>query len=145
MRLEGWAAVRARCRPSSKAHVNAPRPLRGLLRMRRFRFGGKALDRAFDHHLLDLGDRLRRVQVLGARLGAVHDGVATIEPERIFQLVEPLALGLVAAIGDPAIGLQQNGRAQIALAAPPLTGAGGGAAETKDAFPQTVELGAFLG
>src|SRR5688500_5530328 len=39
-------------------------------------------NRALDHHLLDLGDRFRRVQVLGARLGAVHDGVAAVEPER---------------------------------------------------------------
>ena len=43
------------------------------------------------HHLLDLGDRLRRVQVLRAGLGAVHDRVAAVEPERVLELVEPLA------------------------------------------------------
>ena len=42
------------------------------------------------HHLLDLGDRLGRVQPLGADLGAVHDGVAAIELERILEIVEPL-------------------------------------------------------
>ena len=56
-----------------------------------------ATELALDHHLLDLGDRLRRVQILRAGLGAVHDGVAAIEPERIFELVEPLAGGFVAA------------------------------------------------
>ena len=30
-------------------------------------------DLAFDHHLLDVGDRLRRVQALGAGPGAVHE------------------------------------------------------------------------
>ena len=52
---------------------------------------------ALDHHFLDLGDRLGRIEVLRAGLGAVHDGVAAIQPERIFQLIEPLAGGLVAA------------------------------------------------
>ena len=37
---------------------------------------------AFEHQLLDLADGLRRVQPLGAGLGAVHDGVAAIELER---------------------------------------------------------------
>src|SRR5262245_10210252 len=54
-------------------------------------------NRALDHHLLDLGDGLRRVEALGAGFGAVHDGVAAVEPERILELVEALAPGLVAA------------------------------------------------
>src|SRR5216684_1212981 len=101
-------------------------------------------NRPFDHHLLDLGDRLRRVEALGAGLGAIHDGVAAVEPERIFQLVEPLALGLVAAVGQPAIGLQQDGGPEIALAGPPVGRARGRAAEAQDALPQPVELGALL-
>ena len=52
---------------------------------------------ALEHHLLDLGDRLGGIQVLRAGLGAIHDRVAAIQPERIFELVEPLAGGLVAA------------------------------------------------
>src|SRR6185312_11830075 len=67
-------------------------------------------NRPLDQHLLDLGDRLRRVEALRAGLGAVHDGVAAVEPERILEIVEPLALGLVAAVGQPAIGLQQDRR-----------------------------------
>src|SRR5580704_11138563 len=102
-------------------------------------------NRPFDHHLLDLGDRLGRIEALGAGLGAIHDGVAAVEPERIFQLVEPLALGLVAAVGQPAIGLQQDGGPEIALAGPPVGRARGRAAEAQDALPQPVEPGALLG
>ena len=68
-----------------------------------------------DHLLLDLGDRLRRIEPLRAGLGAVHDGVAAVEPERILQVVEPLAGRLVAAVVDPAVGLQQRRRAEIAV------------------------------
>src|SRR5258708_6234410 len=93
----------------------------------------KRSNRALDHHLLDLGDRLGRIEALGAGLGAIHDGVAAIEPERIFELVEPLALGVVAAVGQPAIGLQQDGGPEIALAAPPVGRARRGAAEAQDA------------
>src|SRR5690606_40776707 len=44
----------------------------------------------------------------GADLRAVHDGVAAIELEGIFKIVEPLAGRLIAAVHDPAIGLQQR-------------------------------------
>src|SRR5471030_3190389 len=103
------------------------------------------LEGPLDHQLLDLGDRLGRIEALGTGLGAVHDRVAAIEPERVLELVEALALGFVAAVGDPAIGLQQDGRAEIAVAAPPVAGARSRAAEAQDALPQPVELGALLG
>src|SRR5579883_730602 len=98
-----------------------------------------------DQQLLDLGDRLRRVEALRTGLGAVHDGVAAVEAERVLEIIEPLALGLVAAVGQPAIGLQQDRRAEVALALPPVGRAGGRAAEAQDALPQAVELGALLG
>src|SRR5688572_11669379 len=109
--------------------------------------GSTAMLRAsapLDHQLLDLADRLRRVEALGAGLGAVHDGVAAIEPERVFQIVEPIAGRLVARIHDPAIGLQQHGGAEIAVAVPPVARARGRAAEAQDTLPQAVELGTFL-
>lgn len=62
-------------------------------------------DHPFDHHLLDLGDCLGRVQPFGAGLGTVHDGVTTIELERVMQIIQPLARGLVAAVDQPAIGM----------------------------------------
>src|SRR5215217_6608632 len=58
-----------------------------------------------DHQFLGLGDGLGRVQALGADLGAVHDGVAAIELERVLEVVEALVRGVVAAVGDPAVGL----------------------------------------
>ena len=77
-------------------------------------------ERPLDHQLLDLGDRLRRVQVLRAGLGAVHDRVAAVELERIVQIVQPLARRLVARVDDPAIGVQQRRRPQVPLLVPPV-------------------------
>ena len=89
---------------------------------------------------LDLGDRLRRIEALRAGLGAVHDGVAAVEPERVFEIVEPLAGRLVAAVADPAVGLQQRGRAEIALRVPPVARARRRAAGAQDALVVAVEL-----
>src|SRR5690348_6841438 len=66
--------------------------------------------------------------------------MAAVEPERILQLVETIAGPLVAAVGDPAVGLQQDRGSQIPVAVPPVARARGGAAETEDAFPEAVEL-----
>src|SRR6185312_16456747 len=96
------------------------------------------------HQLLDFGDGLGGIEALRTGARAVHDGVAAIEAERVLEVVEPLARRLVAAVGDPAIGLQQDRRPEIALAAPPVAGAAGGAAEAQDAFPKAVEPGPLL-
>src|SRR5262245_11014690 len=93
------------------------------------------------HQLLDLGDRLGGIKVLGAGLGAVHDGVATIEPERILEIVESLACRLVAAVANPAVGLQEARRAEIAVAIPPIARARRAAAGAQDAIVEPVELG----
>ena len=53
---------------------------------------------ALDHHFLDIGNGLSGVQSLRAGPGAVEDGMASVEPERVFEDVEPLACPLVAAI-----------------------------------------------
>src|SRR5260370_41600415 len=47
------------------------------------------------------GNRLARVQVLRARLRTVEYRVPAIQPERIFDLVKPLAGCLVAAVQEP--------------------------------------------
>src|SRR5688500_13598458 len=67
--------------------------------------GEDSSHRALDQHLLGFGDRLGGVEAFGADVGAVHDGVAAVEAERVLELVEPLAGHLVAAVGEPAIGL----------------------------------------
>src|SRR3546814_9001650 len=79
-------------------------------------FSSTILDRTLQNplgfHLLDLGDRLGGVQSLGADVCAIHDRVAAIEAERIFEIVEPLAGHLVAAVGEPAIRLEQDRRSE---------------------------------
>src|SRR5882757_9391642 len=97
-----------------------------------------------DHLQLELGDRFRRVEALWAGLCAIHDGVAAIEPERILEIVEPLAGGLIAAIGDPSRRLQQRGRAEKTFAVPPIARARGRAAGAQDAFVEPVEFFAVL-
>ena len=73
-----------------------------------------------DHRLLDLGDGLAGIQPLGARPRAVENGVAPIEPERILETIQPLPRCLIAAVGQPALGLKQNGRAEEAIRVPPM-------------------------
>src|SRR5580698_11105122 len=80
------------------------------------------------HHLLDLGDRLGGIQILGAGFSAVHDGVAAIQSKRILKTVQALARRLIARVDDPTIGRQQGGRSQIAFAVPPIARTAGGAA-----------------
>src|SRR4029453_284924 len=100
------------------------------------------LFRALDQLPLERSDRRRRVQPLGAGLGAVEDGVAAVEPERVLELVEALARALVAAVLDPAVRLQQDGGAEIAFAVPPVGGAGGRAAGAQDTLIEPVAVGA---
>ena len=85
-------------------------------------------------HFLDRGDRLAGVQPLRAGPGAVKDRVAAIEPERVFELVEPFACRLVAAVGQPAIGLEKHGRPEEPIAVPPMARASRRAAKAEDAL-----------
>src|SRR5579871_4523482 len=107
--------------------------------------GGRRTSASCDHQLFDFGDGLGRVEALGASAGAVEDGVAPVKTEGILEIVQSFASRLVAAIGKPAIGLQQHRGSEVAVAVPPVAGAGGRAAEAEDAFPQPVQLLAFPG
>src|SRR5262249_1111731 len=93
-----------------------------------------------DQHALDVGDRFGRVKVLRTGLGAVHDGMAAVQPERIFQIVEPRAGRLVARVHNKALRLQQRCRAEEALRIPPVARTPRGAARAEDAFVKAVEL-----
>ena len=64
---------------------------------------GEALNLPLDHLLLDLGDRLGGIESLRAGFRAIQDGVAAIQPERVFEIIEPLAGRLIARIHDPAL------------------------------------------
>ncbi len=68
---------------------------------------------AMDHKFLDFGNRLGRIEVLGADLGAVHDGVTAVKLELVLKRVETLIGHLVAAVRNPAISLKQSRRAEI--------------------------------
>src|SRR6185437_4918057 len=93
-----------------------------------------------DQHFLDLGNRLGGVQILRADIGAVHDGVAAVQPEGILQLIQALAGGLIAAVDDPAVGREQRRGTQKALAVPPVARASGRAARAQNARTGPVDL-----
>src|SRR5438552_4158739 len=103
-----------------------------------------ASDDPFDFQLLDFGDRLGRVQALGTDVRAVHDRVTAIQTERVLELVKPRAGFLVAAVGEPAIGLEQDRRAEKFVRVPPIARARGRAAGAQNAFVKAVELLAIL-
>src|SRR3984957_15088979 len=94
---------------------------------------GYASMAAMRHHLLDFADGLRGIEILGARFGAIHDGMAAVQPKRILESVETLAGRLVAAIDDPAVGRQQRRGTQVAVAVPPIARTAGGATGAQDA------------
>lgn len=70
--------------------------------------------------------------------------MAAEDAERVFELVEALAGGFVAAVDEPAIGLQEDRRAEVAVAVPPIARAARRAAGAEDAFIEAVQLGAVL-
>ena len=75
---------------------------------------------ALNHHVFDLGDRFSWVQPFRTNLSTVHDRVAAIELERVFQLVQPLARRLVPAVDQPAIGMQKGSGPKIPVTVPPV-------------------------
>src|SRR6202166_2038121 len=99
---------------------------------------------AFGHHPLGVGNGTRRVEPFWTGVGAVHDGVAAIETERVLEPVEALAGMLVPAVDQPPMRLQQDRWAEIAILVPPVAWARRRAAEAKYAFPRAVELCAFF-
>ncbi len=61
---------------------------------------------ACDHHFLELGDGSGGIEAFRTGGCAIHDGVTTIQPERILKCIESFTGGLIAAIDDPTVGLQ---------------------------------------
>ena len=72
------------------------------------------------HALLDLGNRLARVEPLGANLGAVHDCVAAVELVRIVQLCNTLLGEVVTAINDPPAPKSISYISRLRYRGPPL-------------------------
>src|SRR5690606_11510735 len=129
------------------------RPRRARQRIRRRRAASSEApgcpsmgsDGPADQQVLDLADRLRGVQALGADIGAVHDRMAAEQPIRILEIVQPLAGRLVSAVADETVGLQQPGRPDVLVGVPPERRARGGTAGAEDALVQAIELVALLG
>ena len=63
---------------------------------------------------------------------------------RILQRIQAFPRVLVAAVDDPAIGLQQDGGAEVTVAVPPVAGARRGAAGAQDALIEAVQLRAVV-
>lgn len=97
-----------------------------------------------DNHFLDLGDRLTWIEALRTGSGAVKNGVAAVETERVLKIVESLFRRLIATICQPTPRLKQHGGPQKTIAISPMTRTPRGAAETEDAFVGAVDPAAFL-
>lgn len=97
------------------------------------------------HHLLNLCNSTGRVQTLRASPRAVENSVATVHAHAVIQRVLTLGGLLITGIGQPAVGLEEDGGTEVLLAVPPVRGTGGRAAGAENAFVQTVELLALLG
>lgn len=96
------------------------------------------------HALLDLSNRKRRVETLGACPRAVENGVASVQAHAVIQSVLALGLLLVTRVGNPAVRLEENSGSEVLLLVPPVGWAGCRAAGAKNAFVETVELLAIL-
>src|SRR5882672_6166685 len=79
-------------------------------------------------------DTLIAATAIAAGLTLVTQNIRDVEATGV-----PLVGLLVAAVGDPAIGLEQHRGPEITLAVPPVGRARRRAAEAQDAFPQPVE------
>ena len=96
------------------------------------------------HALLDLSNRERRVEALGACPRAVENCVASIQAHAVVEGILALGLLLVTRVGDPAVRLEENGGSEVLLLVPPIGRARRRAAGAKNTFVKTVELLAVL-
>ena len=94
--------------------------------------------------LLDAGNGLSRIQVLGTDLGTVHDGMATVQLQGIIHLLQSFGSGSVTRILHPSVGLHQDGWSQVGVGIPPITGTGSRTARTENTFVHTIQLGTVL-
>lgn len=82
--------------------------------------------------------------MLRTGLRAVHDRMASVDRERILQVVQSLLGGLVTRVDHPSVGLHQSGRTQVLVAVPPVGRARGRAAGAEDALVEAVQLGTII-
>ena len=58
--------------------------------------------------LLDIRNRLARIEVLWASLGAAHDRVASVKLEGIVEFIEALVRHCVTAVVNPSVRLHEH-------------------------------------
>lgn len=97
------------------------------------------------HRLLNLLNRLTRIQPLRTSPGAIQDRMAPVQAHRIIQRRLPRLRALISRINQPPVRLQQYCRPQVFLGIPPVRGARRGAAGAKDALVEAVEFFALFG
>ena len=66
--------------------------------------------------------------------------MAPVQTHTIVERILALCCPLVARVRDPPVRLQQDGRAEVLFAVPPVGGAGGAAAGAQDALVEPVEF-----
>ena len=66
--------------------------------------------------------------------------MAPVQAHRVVQRVLSLGLPLVTRVGEPAVRLEEDSRAEVLLRVPPVRRAGGRAARAENALVQAVEL-----
>ena len=66
--------------------------------------------------------------------------MAAVEPKRVLERIEPLALGLIAAVRRATATPAGARRAQEPIAVPPVARAPRGAAEAEDALVVAIEV-----
>jgi len=79
------------------------------------------------------------VETLGASEGAHTDLVALTELHVSSKLLKSLVSVLIARVNNPSVGLHEDGRTEIVLGMPPVTGAGGLATSAQDTLVKSVE------
>jgi hypothetical protein len=71
-------------------------------------------------HLLGLGNGAAGVETLGAGSCAVKNGVAAVDAHAVVKSGLALGGALVTRVGQPTVGLEENGRTKVLLAVPPV-------------------------
>src|SRR3954454_18633416 len=76
------------------------------------------LDAPEDQGALDLLDRLRDLDAAGAGVGAVEGRAAAPDAFPLVEDLQSLLAAVVAAVEDEAVGVDDGGRAEVALVGP---------------------------
>jgi len=95
---------------------------------------------------LEALDGLGGIETLRADASAVHDGVALVDLQLVLsQELETFIANGIAAVVDPAEGLQENGGTEVLLfGTPPVRRARSRAARAQDALVEAIQILALL-